>query len=441
MTNKTKKKQTKKKQTKKKQKQNKHKMKMKMMRMLPKQKKITPTGVILGLTYLDMLHHVQPQNDAKIIERQHEILKPFIKRSKNKTNKIKRGGHVFYYNVLPEVCALGAHNTDCQPSTLYYLGILTHDAATHLAEIIGEGQGHGINTMLEWFDEMFPEDGPHIDHTLIDFGDYYSDTIDGRNIYNDGEIREMNDYVMGMLHHILPFNQMGVMACISYRTKYDTDRLTAGDESDSHSICFIKDEYGQIVLVDSQSGIFRIIHEIHDIMYALGLNYLGDNYAGRLLLYVQENVIGKYYVGNHNYDPNNYSLPHNLNVERLFELTRRNWVQDPNAENESSLAQENAENSNSSSGEEEVIDNSAMWGQRQMAQQNNAESSGSSSGEEELIADSGWNGRQRTHWNAAGTSNNGAHTPYENAQWDDWYQRWYNSTGYYNEDGTYHYDL
>ena len=394
-------------QTKKKQIQKTNK-KMKMMHMLPKQKKIKPIGVILGLIYLDMLHHVQPQHDSKIIKRQREILKPFMRRAKNKTTKIKRGGHAFYYNVLPEVCELGAHNTDCQPSTLYYLGILTREEATHLAEIIGEGQGHLSSTMLEWFDEMFPDDAPHIEKVVVNLGDYY---------LTDKGLNEMNAYVMGLLNHILPYNNMGVMAVINYHAKYDTETLYAGELSESHSICFIRDQFGQLVLVDSQNGYFNIIYDIHSLLHALG--NAGTDYPGELSVFIQESVVDKFDIGNYTHDPNNYSLPHNLNTERLFELTRRNFYKEGSKSNNEY--------------EEELIDNSNTWAQRQMAQaqQNNAEDS--SSGEEEVIDESNMLGeRQMSQLNG---------TQYKNAQWDDWYQRWYNSTGYYNEDGTYHYYL
>ena len=115
---------------------------------------------------------------------------------------------------MPDICALGAHGTDCQASTLYYLGILNRAAATHLAEIIGEGQGLAQSTMIEWLDEVFPEDAPHVNYTLIDLMDYKNETDPRRNVHNEEKIGQMNDHVMGWLNHILPFNQMGVMAVI-----------------------------------------------------------------------------------------------------------------------------------------------------------------------------------------------------------------------------------
>ena len=39
--------------------------------------------MILGLTYLDMLHHTQQNNIQQINEKQREILKPFLKKNKN----------------------------------------------------------------------------------------------------------------------------------------------------------------------------------------------------------------------------------------------------------------------------------------------------------------------------------------------------------------------
>ena len=347
-------------------KQTKKRIKNKMMRI--KQIKRTPAGMILGLTYLDMMHHIQPQHDAQIIEQQREILKPFMKKGKvkgkNKTTKIKRGGHVFYYNVLPEICGLGVHEEDCVSSTLHFLGVLTYEAAAYLAEETGNSLDY--RTILGWLNENFPDESEHVATSVLDLRDYYlRRSKRGRPVYDIHAINEENDTFMHKLNFILPYNQMGVMA--GY-TSYPEENNEGGVRG--HVFCIIKDENGQLVLIDPQGEQYIEIHSIRDVM-----KFLQDENAQELALYVQEDIAEELTTNSPEQlrGPNNFIVPNPnaFNAERMVEINKEH--------------KEEYENSNN---------------------------------------------------NENGNEENGNEEP----QWDDWNKVWYNSTGYYDRHGTYHYN-
>jgi hypothetical protein len=355
--------------------QTKKNIKNKMMPMLPKQKKRTPAGMILGLTYLDMMHHIQPRHDARIIERQREILKPFIKtdKNKNKTTKIKkRGGHVFYYNVLPEICGLGVHEYDCVPSTLHFLGLLTYEAAAYLAQETGNGLDY--RSILVWLDENFPDESQHVANSIFDLREYFlRRSKRGRRIYDMAAINEENDTFMHKLNYLLPYNQMGVMA--GYVTYSEENREFS---EGGHVFCIIKDENGQLVLIDPQGEEYIEIHSIRDVM-----RYLENEGAHELILYIQEDVSEELTENSPEQlrGPNNYIVPdpNAFNADHMLTINRAHKEEYENGNNENGNNNENNENGNNA--------------------------------------------------------------PYENAKWDYWNERWYNSTGYYNANGTYHYNL
>ncbi len=326
MKNQTKKKQNKKpKQNKKlKQIQNKNKNKNlnrnknKIMHMLPNQTKRTPVGIILGLIYLDMLHHIQPHRDKEIMDKQREILKPFIKKEKNKTSKIKRGGHVFYYNVLPEICGVDVHENDCVPSTLYFLGLLTYDAARYLAHERGEGLDY--RSVLTWLDENFPNDETyHVTHTILDLRDYFLETNeDGYDIFDEEAIDYANDAFMENLYTILPNNQMGVIAGM---VKYEANnnQTSAG----GHVLCIIRDENGDIYIIDPQQRLHAQIRSIRDAMRIL---QSGEN-VYELVLYLENDIAEAINAGESavERDPNNYIVPnpHAFNVDHILHINRQ----------------------------------------------------------------------------------------------------------------------
>ena len=286
------------------------------MPMLKKQnqKKMTPEKMILSLTYLDMLAHTQPQNIPQINERQREILKPFIKKSKNKTSKIQRGGHVFYYNVLPEICGVDVHNSDCVPSTLYFLGLLTHEAATYLAQ--HRRRGVDMDSIVEWLDESFPDEINHVDDKIIDLRDVYIRTNKrGKHIYNRRRINGENARIMGYLHYVLPYNQMGVIATCEYYDDYN-------EFDGGHTFCIVKNEYGQLVIIDPQSRYSRIIRDLYDIIYYL--DYMGEGYAYTMHIYVQAGTYDAYWGYEQQYAENEFEVPNQtlFNANRLLELNR-----------------------------------------------------------------------------------------------------------------------
>lgn len=287
-----------------------------MMPMLPKQKKMTPTKMILGLTYLDMLHHTQSKNIQQINEKQREILKPFLKKNKNKhkTSKIQRGGHVFYYSVLPDICGLDVHGMDCVPSTLYFLGLLTHEAATYLAE--QRESGIDARSVIEWLDESFPNENAHTYSEIIDLRDIYLRTNRrGKHIYNRRLIDSSNDRLMRYLNFILPHNQMGVMAGSVYFSENNNQESVGG-----HVFCIIKNEYGQIVIIDPQSRKWRVIDDTYDMIH-----FLDELGAYTLNVYIQEGSTEGFNSTNHELpDPNNFEVadPNAFNVNRLLTINR-----------------------------------------------------------------------------------------------------------------------
>ncbi len=285
-----------------------------IMPMLPNQKKMTPDKMILSLIYLDMLAHTQPQNIAQINEKQREVLKPFIKKNKNKTSKILRGGHVFYYNVLPEICGVDVHNSDCVPSTLYFLGLLTHEAATYLAT--HRRRGVDMDSIVEWLDESFPDEINHVDDKIIDLRDVYIRTNRrGKHIYNRRRINAENPRIMGYLHYVLPYNQMGVIATCEYYDDYN-------EFDGGHTFCIVKNEYGQLVLIDPQSRYSRIIRDLYDIIYYL--DYMGEGYAYTMHIYVQAGTYDAYWGYEQQYAENEFEVPNQtlFNANRLLELNR-----------------------------------------------------------------------------------------------------------------------
>jgi len=318
------KKQTKKKQNKRPKKiQNKNKYKNikinrnKIMPMLPNQKKTTPAGMILGLIYLDMLHHIQPHRDKEIIDKQREILKPFIKKSKNKTSKIKRGGHVFYYNVLPQICGVDVHENDCVPSTLYFLGLLTYEAARYLAHERWDGLDY--RSILVWLDENFPDEGTHhVSHTILDLREYFLETNeDGWDIYDEDAIEYANDAFMENLNTIMPYTQMGIIAgSVSYSE--DNNQESIG----GHVFCIIKDENEEFYIIDPQQRRYVALHSIHDAVEFLksGANMY------ELTLYLQEDVVDELNANEPEVrGPNNYIVPnpHEFNATHMLEINRQ----------------------------------------------------------------------------------------------------------------------
>jgi hypothetical protein len=316
------KKQTKKKQMQNnKQKRNKNKNRNgngnKIMPMLPKQKKTTPSGMILGLIYLDMLHHIQPHRDKEIMDKQREILKPFIKKEKNKTSKVKRGGHVFYYNVLPEVCGVDVHENDCVPSTLYFLGLLTYEAAQYLAHERWEGLDY--RSILVWLDENFPdEDTHHVSHTILDLRDYFLETNeDGYDIYDEEAIEDANEAFMENLNTIMPYTQMGVIAGSVYYSEDNNQESTGG-----HVFCIIKDENEEFYIIDPQQRRYGAIHSIHDAVEFLK----SGTRMYELTLYLQEDVVDELNTNEPDVrGPNNYIVPnpHAFNAEHMLEINRQ----------------------------------------------------------------------------------------------------------------------
>ena len=300
-----------------KQKTIKKKLKIKtIMPMLPNQKKMTPTKMILSLTYLDMLHKTQPKNIQQINEKQREIIKPFIKKNKNKhkTSKVQRGGHVFYYNVLPDICGLDVHGMDCIPSTLHFLGLLTHEAATYLAE--QRENGIDVRSVASWLDESFPDENEHIEAEIIDLRDVYLRTNKrGKHIYNRQVINSANDRLMRYLNFVLPHNQMGVMAGCEYFSEHNNQERTGG-----HIFCIIKNEYGQLVIIDPQSRTYHVINDTYDM-----IRFLDQLSAYTLTIYIQEGSTEGFNSTNYELpDPNNFEVadPNAFNVNRLLTINR-----------------------------------------------------------------------------------------------------------------------
>jgi hypothetical protein len=414
--------------TKKKQKRIKHKI----MPMIKKQNKRTPANMILGLIYLDMLHHIQPQNDKELIEKQRDILKPFIKKEKNKTNKItkitktskvKRGGHVFYYNVLPAICGVDVHENDCVPSTLHFLGLLTYEAARYLA--LERGEGLDYRSILQWLDENFDgERNPHVAETILDLRDYFLDTNqDGWDIYDEEAIDAANDAFMDKLTIILPYTQMGVIAG---SVKYSEDNNQ--EYEGGHVFCIIKDEYEQLRIIDPQQRRNIPLYSIHDAVQFLK----SGTRMYELVLYIQQDVLEQTNANSPEIpNANNFIVPDPtaFNVERILNINKEYNEENGNNEygNENNeYGNEYGNTINHNGNGNDIHDNAN--GNDIHDNYNGSENNGYRNGNNGNGNEN--NGTENVR-NGNGNDNNGNNSgaynaPYPGATWDEWNQRWYN---------------
>jgi hypothetical protein len=232
------------------------------------------------------------------------------RKNNKKISKKQTGGHVFYYDVLPEICGLDIHEEDCVPSTLYFLGVLTYEAAAHLAT--QRRYGLDYRTILVWLDENFPDEPEHVFESLVDLRDYYI----GERAYDADALNEYNDEFMAKLNIILPYQQMGVL---SYFVSYDEEDLE--ESTGGHVFCIIKNEYEQLVIIDPQQKLYVIINTVHDAARYIGMGgglefgvYIQQDIADGLNQNSPELVRG----------PNNYILPdpNAFNATRMLNINR-----------------------------------------------------------------------------------------------------------------------
>ena len=339
--------------------------------------------------------------------------KTMKKKTKLTPSKIKRGGHAFYYSSLPAICGLGVHDEDCVPSTLYFLGILTYEASVYLAQEVGKS----INylSVLDWLDENFPDDGAHVIAMIMDVRDVYQHTTKrGKNVYNRKLLNARNGRVMAYLHYILPYNQMGVIASCEYYSPNDNQQVTGG-----HAFCIIKDEVGQIVIIDPQSETYTPLNSVHDIV-----RFLDNLNAYTMYVCIQESVVDGFHHGNQEeYGPNNYELPPNtLNVERMVSINRGRAYND----------------SNNESNNEEVRERALWTAPQQRRTQRNAPQRGAQQRGAQQRAYRAQTEKLNFDYPPSGrTNSDGRAYP---ARYDRAADQWGNDTGYYNGNGWYHYN-
>jgi hypothetical protein len=323
------------------------------------------------------------------------------------SNKTQKGG-VFRYESLPQICGIGVHEEDCVPSTLHFLGILTYEAAVYLAQ----EKEHGItySSIAAWFDETYPEKSAHVTPCIMDLRQVYLRTTRrGKNLYNTRLLNERNARTMDFLHYILPFNEMGVLASLSRYSDEDNQEEVGG-----HAFCIIKNEVGQIVLIDPQGESYVVINSVHDL---LGYLERQGGYTMNVCI-EQDELDGFTDPKSEVYGPNNYNVPNQnaLNVERVMDLHNRENGYYENVREAAAY-----ENSNE--------ENMGQWGAyagqgyrpRQGPRQYNPQM-------EQMNFDYPPGGR---------TNSNGVQ---HKAQFDRMAQRWSNSTGYYDRKGWYHYN-
>ena len=232
------------------------------------------------------------------------------KKHNKKMSKKQTGGHVFYYDVLPEICGVDVHDNDCVPSTLYFLGVLTYEAAAYLAE--QRYTGIDYRSILVWLDENFPDEPEHVIETLLDLRDYCI----GYRTFDAAALNEYNDEFMEKLNLILPHEQMGVLASF---ISYDDDDLE--EANGGHVYCIIKNEYEQIVIIDPQQKLYVIVHTVHD-----AARYLGMGGGLQMCAYIQEDIAEGLHQNSPELarGPNNYIVPDPtaFNVNRLLQINR-----------------------------------------------------------------------------------------------------------------------
>jgi hypothetical protein len=239
-----------------------------------------------------------------------KIKKQTKKQNKKMSKKTLRGGHVFYYDVLPEICGVDMHEHDCVPSTLYFLGVLTYEAAAYLAE--QRRYGLDYRSILAWLDENFPDEPEHLFKTLVDLREYYI----GERTYDAAALNEYNDEFMAKLHLVLPYEQMGVLAYFVSYNEADLEESTGG-----HVFCIIKNEYDQLVIIDPQQKMYVIVNTVHD-----AARYLGMGGGLEFGVYIQEDIADGLNENSPELarGPNNYILPdpNAFNAERLLHINR-----------------------------------------------------------------------------------------------------------------------
>jgi hypothetical protein len=230
-----------------------------------------------------------------------------------KQTKKYKGGHVFYYSVLPKICGVGVHENDCIPSTLYFLGILTYEAAAELAR--QREDGIFDVSILDWLDEQFPDESHHVSNLILDFRIFFvRKSRRRRSVFDEVALESANNNFMAKLDFVLPYDKMGVMAgCL--RRSQDNQASVIG-----HICCIIKNEYGELFIIDPQEGYCVAIHTIRD-----ALRFLEHVGYHELVLYVQQDVVEEFNKNSPQLlrGPNKYSLPTAFDTSRLISINRK----------------------------------------------------------------------------------------------------------------------
>ena len=209
---------------------------------------------------------------------------------KNKTKK--RGGHVFIYDVLsgPDdygVCMYQEHTLDCAPQSMHHMGIFPERIARSIARRFTYGMSN--KDIINVLDKTYPSYN-HVVMPLLKLNDY-NDTdrqYDPRYGYlNPDYLYADNQMILSLLHYILPYPNMIVLARIARRKdEAGGEGLGEGEYTNGHALCIMKDENGVLHIIDPQPPYEnREIYSARDLV-----EYMIDNDAWEFDLYVQEEL-------------------------------------------------------------------------------------------------------------------------------------------------------
>ena len=214
----------------------------------------------------------------------------YMPSKKNKTKK--RGGHVFIYDYLsgPDdygVCMYQEHTDDCAPQTMHHMGIFPERIARSIARRFTTGMSD--TDIINVLDKRYPSHH-HVVMPVLKLNDY-NDTdrvYDPRYGYlNPDYLYADNEMILSLLHYILPYPNMIVLARIARRKdEAGGEGLGEGEYTNGHILCIMKDENEVLHIIDPQPP-----YENRDIYSARDLvEYMIDNNSWEFSLYVQEEL-------------------------------------------------------------------------------------------------------------------------------------------------------
>jgi len=219
-----------------------------------------------------------------------------MKKNKNKNKTKKRGGHVFIYDFLsgPDnygVCMYQEHMDDCAPQSMHHMGIFPERIARSIARRFTYGMSD--EDIIDVLDRIYPSNN-HVVMPVLTLNDYNDTDREYHPRYgylNPDYLYADNQMILSLLHYILPYPNMIVLARIARRIdEAGGEGLGEGAYTNGHILCIMKDENDAIYIIDPQPP-----YERRYILSSLDLvEYMIDNNAWELALYVQEELADRW---------------------------------------------------------------------------------------------------------------------------------------------------